>query len=183
MRLPKPSNSTAEFTVPDAGVYKMEFTDYDEPAISQYKKKNGDDQWRIKMVFTIRDDDDYEGEEIWAWYGWSMHPKAKLYPIIKALLGREIEEDDEPDLDDLVGKHIMGTLDNVTKTTENGTRTYANLIAASPVRKAKVKPVTAPRTNSLPSREEKIAEARAAVAVEDDPDAELWDDEPALDLV
>lgn len=177
MRLPKPSASTSEFVVPDAGVYTMEFTDYNEPEISMYKKANGEDQWRIKLVFTIRDDDDYAGEEIWAWYGWSMHPKAKLYPIVKALLGRDIDEDEDPDLDDLLGKRIMGTLDNVTKTTENGTKTYANLVAASPVRKAKVKAPT-----SAASREEKIAEAKAAVAVEDPPDA-LWDDEPDQDLV
>jgi hypothetical protein len=148
MKLPAPSASTADFIVPDAGVYKMEFTDYDEPILSTYKnEKTGEAKYRIKLVFTIRDEEsEFDGADIYAWYGWSMHPKAKLYPIVKALVGGEIAEDDEPDLDDLVGKFIMGTLDTVTKDSEMGKRTYANLIAASPVRKKKkvVKPAPPP---------------------------------------
>jgi hypothetical protein len=147
MKLPKPSDSSADFIVPDAGVYKMEFTDYDEPTLSKYKnERTGEDQYRIKLVFTIRDEDsDFDGVDIYAWYGWSMHPKAKLYPIVKALVGGEIADDDEPDLDELIGKFIMGTLDTVTKDSDTGKRTYANLVAASPVRKKKVvKPAPPP---------------------------------------
>lgn len=141
MKLPKVADSQGEFIVPEAGVYKMEFTTYDDPVLSTFKKDSGADSWRIKLVFTIHDEEsEYDGVEIFAWYGWTMHPKGKLYPIVKALLGRDIEEDEEPDLDDLTGKFIMGTLDNVTKTGTDGTaRTYANLIAASPVRRAKPK--------------------------------------------
>jgi hypothetical protein len=158
MKLPKVSESNAEFIVPDAGVYKMQFTEYDDPILSTFKKTNGEDQYRIKLVFTIRDEDsEFDGADIYAWYGWSMHAKSKLYPIIKALVGREIGEDEEPDLDDLLNNYIMGTLDVVTKPGDNGPRTYANLVAASPVRKKKVvKPAPPP-------------------VVEDD--EELWDDE------
>jgi hypothetical protein len=147
MKLPKPADSTADFVVPDAGVYRMEFTDYDEPALSKYKnERTGEDQYRIKLVFTIRDEEsEFDGVDIYAWYGWSMHPKAKLYPIVKALVGGEIADDDEPDLDELIGKFIMGTLDTVTKDSDTGKRTYANLVAASPVRKKKVvKPAPPP---------------------------------------
>jgi hypothetical protein len=146
MKLPSPSSSTSEFIVPDAGVYKMEFTDYGEPVLGTFKKANGEDAYRIKLVFTIRDEEsEFDGADIYAWYGWSMHPKAKLYPIVKALVGGEIADDDEPDLDELIGKFIMGTLDVVTKDSETGKRTYANLIAASPVRKKKiVKPAPPP---------------------------------------
>lgn len=167
MKLPKPSDSGSDFVVPDAGVYRMEFTDYDDPVLSTFKKQNGDDQYRIKLVFTIRDEEsEFDGAEVFAWYGWSMHPKAKLYPIVKALLGRDIEDDEEPDLDDLTGKFIMGTLDNVTKDTDSGKRTYANLIAASPVRKKKTDAKPAPKA-AKPEPE----------PVADEDDDELWDDE------
>lgn len=159
MKLPKPSDSGGDFVVPEPGVYKMEFTDYDEPVLSTFKKKNGDDQYRIKLVFTIRDEEsDYDGEEIWAWYGWSMHEKSHLYPVIKALLGRDIEDDEEPDLDELLGKFIMGTLDNKTK--DNG-KTFANLIAASPVRRkgkeAKAPAKPAPKAEESDETEEDAA--------------------------
>lgn len=158
MKLPKVADSQAGFVIPDAGVYKMEFTDYDDPVLSTFKSTSGNDQYRIKCVFTIRDEDsEFDGVEVFAWYGWTMHPKGKLYPIVKALLGRDIEEDEEPDLDDMVGRFIMGTLDNVTKTGSDGQpRTYANLIAASPVRK--------PKTNKA----KPAAPPPAPVAEEDD---------------
>lgn len=138
MKLPKPSDSNADFKVPEPGVYRMRLTDYDEPVVSTFKKKNGDDQYRIKLVFTIEDpESDFHAEEIWAWFGWSMHPKSRLYPVVKALLARDIDEDEEPDLDDLVGKAIMGTVDNTTRTVDGMEKTYANLVAASPVRRKK----------------------------------------------
>lgn len=140
--LPKPSDSTADFIVPDAGVYRMEFTKYEGPSLSTFKNDKGEDQYRIKLFFCIRDEEsDFDGQAISAYFGYSMHPTmSKLYPIVKALLGHEPDEDEDVDLDELVGKFIMGTLDNKTKEKDGQKRTYANLIAASPIRKKKAAP-------------------------------------------
>jgi hypothetical protein len=152
MKLPKPSESKGDFQVPDPGVYRMEFTSYDEPELSRFKKENGDDAWRVKLEFVIRDEEsDFDGSKVMAWFSWSMHPKSKLYPIVKAMLGREIDDDEEPDLDELIGTHIMGTLDHKTSKRDDGSeRTFANLIAASPVRKKKPSLAAPPKKAPAP---------------------------------
>lgn len=137
----------------------MEFTNYEGPMLSTFKSDKGEDQYRIKLLFAIRDEDsDFDGQVISAYYGYSMHPTmSKLYPIVKALLGHEPEDDEDVDLDELTGKFIMGTLDNKTKEKDGQKRTYANLIAASPIRKKKAGPKLPPPVK--------------------DEEEELWDDD------
>lgn len=136
MKLPKMSTSTGEFVVPEPGVYTMELLSYTEPAPSAFDPE----KLRFSMTFGIVDDEEFEGAEVRQFYGFSMHPKSKLAPVVKALRGgMEIGEDEEIDLDELIGRRIMGTVDVVEKPRTDGTGTarFANLVAASPVKRRK----------------------------------------------
>lgn len=171
--LPKPKDT--EFQVPDPGVYLMEFVAYDEPGPSVYDP----DKESIKLKFRIVDED-FEGLELKQTYGWSTHPKSKLYPVLKALNGGadiDFDEPDEdgyyPDLDDFLNKRFLGTIDTVTKPRRDNPKesaTFANLVAASPVKKKKR---TEPEVGQTLAQAEKkrVAEQRG------DDDEETWDDE------
>lgn len=170
--LPKPKET--EFVVPDAGVYLMEFVAYDEPAPSSFDP----DKESIKLKFRIVDED-YEGVELKQTYGWSTHPKSKLYPVLKALNGGadiDFDEADEdgnyPDLDDFLNKRFLGTIDTVTKPRRDNpkeTATFANLVAASPVKKKKR---TEPETGQTldQAKKKRVAEQKGD-------DEDTWDDE------
>lgn len=139
MKLPKPSDSNADFVIVDEGVYRMEFTKYEGPLESTFRNDDGSPKFRVKLFFTIRDDEsDFDGEVVSQYFGYSMHPtKSKLYPIVKAIAGREPDEDEELDLDELLGRIVMGTVGHDKKVKDGQERIYANLVSASPVRKKK----------------------------------------------
>ena len=139
MKLPKPSDSNADFVVVDEGVYRMEFSKYEGPLESAFKNDDGSPKFRVKLFFTIRDEEsDFDGETVSQYFGLSMHPtKSKLYPIIKAIAGKEPDEDEEFDLDGLVGRHIMGTVGHTKKVKDGQEMVYANLTSAAPIRKKK----------------------------------------------
>lgn len=167
MKLPRVVDSHGEFIIPDPGVYQMEFAAYGEPQPSRFD----DGKLRIPLTFRICDGDEFDGAEIRQWYGWTMHPQSRLYPVIKALLGRDPEEDEEIDLEDLIGRRIMGTVEIVEKpsTNGNGTARFANLVAAAPVRrKAK---------GGAPAPANSLSEAKRRRAEEFEADDDTWDDE------
>lgn len=157
MKLPKLSTSTGEFVVPEPGIYKMELLSYTEPTPSAFDPE----KLRFSMTFAIVDDEEFEGAEVRQFFGYSMHAKSKLLPVIKALLGgAEVSEDDEIDLDDLIGKRIMGTVDVTEKprTDGMGTARFANLVAAAPLKRKKLAEETAaPKRKSAWDDEEDAA--------------------------
>lgn len=169
MLLPRKSESTGDFVVPEDGIYTMELIGFDEPVESAFDPE----KQRIKLKFQIVEDEEYDGVEVHQWYGLSMHIRAKLYPVIKALRGGEdIDEDEEVDLEDLIGKKIQGTLEQITKPRRDDasqTATFANLVAASPLRRKK----TAVGTGS--SVQEAKADQRKKQQEIDE--ASVWDED------
>lgn len=135
--LPIPSESKAEFTVVEPGVYTLEFTNYDGPMTSNYDP----DKETIQLEFTVRDDDEFDGSKIKQYYGFTMHPTmSKLYPVVKALLGGTIDDDAELELSDLIGRKVLGTIDTVTKPRKDNPKemsTFARLVSAAPLRRSR----------------------------------------------
>jgi hypothetical protein len=144
LTLPKPKLSE-DYVVPEPGVYVLEFIGYDNPEISPFDP----DKETIKLKFRLIDED-YPGCQVNEFYGWSTHPRSKLYPVLKALNGgTDIDfEKEEFDLDEFIGKHMQGTIDTITKPRKNGnpgeTVTFAKLVAASPMKRRQRREQTAP---------------------------------------
>lgn len=157
--LPKPSESQGDFTLPDPGMYKVEFVGYDGPEQSTFDPEKS----IVWMKFNILEDEDFQGTQIKQLYGWSMHPTmSKLYPVVKALNGGTYDDDAELDLDDLIGNLMMATVEHVEKASRNNpgeTRTFARITGAAPVRRKKPKPAPKPAVNEF----------------DDDEDEDVWD--------
>lgn len=142
MKLPKLSSSTGEFVVPEPGVYKMELVSYSEPEQSTFNP----DKLRFSMTFTIiedvQGDDEFAGCDVRQFFGYSMHPKSNLYPVVQALLGGgEIPDDVEIDLDEMIGRRILGTIAITEKPRRDNPSEiarFANLASAAPIKKKKV---------------------------------------------
>lgn len=141
MKLPKISSSTGEFKVADEGAYKMEFTAYTEPSTDRFNEN----RMRFMMTFTIVEDmegdTEFAGCEVRQFFSFSMHENSKLRPVVQALMGgAEIGEDDELELDELIGRRIIGTVTHSLKPRrDNPTEMarFANLGSATPIKKRK----------------------------------------------
>lgn len=137
MKLPKLSLSTGEYVVPEPGSYTMELASYTDPEPSSFDP----DKLRFSMTFRIVDDADFEGVEVRQFYGWSMHASSKLFPVIRALRGgAEIDEDDEIDLDELIGRKVVGMVEVVEKPRRDNPAEmarFANVVGVSPLRRKK----------------------------------------------
>lgn len=137
-KLPSPAQSQSEFVLPEEGVYTVELVDYDGPKPSTFDV----DKETIELHFAIRDDDDYDGVKIRQYFGYTMHERSKLYGAVKALIGGQIDDDDELDLDDLMGKRALGTVTIKEKPRRDNPAEMARfprLDAFSPIRKKKAK--------------------------------------------
>lgn len=133
--LPSRNQSKGDFQIPDEGVYTAEFTAYGEAQVSQFDAN----KQRIELTFTIVDDDDFDGVEVKQWFGLTMHEQSHLYPVVKALLGEEVDPDDEIDLEDLIGKRCQIAVVHKTKPRKDGSgeATFANIDSATPLRRKK----------------------------------------------
>lgn len=133
--LPKPSESTGDFVTPEPGVYTLEFTRFDGPKISPWDEN----KQVIDLFFEITDDDEYDGHEMRKTCGWTMHKTmSSLYPIVCALHGREIDDDEDVSLEDVVGTRVQGTITNTSKPSRNDparTVTFANIDSVVAMRK------------------------------------------------
>lgn len=128
--LPKPSESTGDFIVPEPGVYTLEFVRFEGPRETTYEGKTRE---VIDLFFEIMDDDEYAGVELKRTCGWTMHKtRSTLYPIVCALFGREIADDEDANLEDVIGTQVDGTIVNTSKPSRNDpskTMTFANIDA------------------------------------------------------
>lgn len=157
MKLPMVTKGGSDYKVPEPGIYKMELLAYSDPVASKFNE----DKTRFSVTFGIVDDDDFDGAEVRAWYDYDMNEGKKLYKLVRALMGgAEIGDDDEIDLDALIGKRIMGTVDVVEKPRNDGMgmAKFANLMAAAPIKRKKVAEETAaPKRKSAWDDEEDAA--------------------------
>lgn len=132
--LPKPSDSTGDYMLPDPGVYKVVFYDFEGPIDST--RFPGSQS--VILKFRIIDDDEYEGIEVKQYYGWSMHKtKAQLYPVVKTLAGRDIDDDENFLLEDLINTEVNATISHGSRPDKKDptkTFTYAQIDSIAPLR-------------------------------------------------
>jgi hypothetical protein len=148
---PRPSESKSDFTLPDEGVYTVQFVDYEGPMPSTFDRTKEN----IMLQFEIVDDDDFEGSKIKQYFGWSMHPTmSKLYPFICALYGKKIGDEDQVDLDELIGTRVNGTVIHIEKPDKNNPSqmvTFARLASVAPIRRKR--PAAEPKPAPKPEPE------------------------------
>lgn len=94
-----------------AGTYVVRLTDMQPETHDQY----GD---QVKWVFTIKqvidcdavDPDEWLGKEIWRFTSVSMGTKAKMRAFAEGILGRALDEGEQLDADELIGKTAKATV-------------------------------------------------------------------------
>lgn len=135
--LPKPSESQGDFVLPDPGMYTVEFTEYEGPQQSNYDPN----KQVIYLKFNILNDEEFQGLQIKQLYGWSMHPTmSKLYPVIKALNGGTYDDNAELDIDSLIGRTMLATVEHIEKPSKNNPgdkMTFARITGAAAIRRKK----------------------------------------------
>jgi hypothetical protein len=109
----------------------MEIGDY-RATFTRYEEDEGMHGPMIKWFFEL-DDEDYPGRTISGISSTAFNPMSKMYAWVQALMGRPIEDGEEIDLDDLVGRQVMIDVDH--KQTERGT--FERIAGLRPVRRKK----------------------------------------------
>ena len=97
------------------GLYVVKLKDIVPEVIENPKFGDGN---RLRWIFSLEqvidaDDDSAEesiGQELWAWTSHSMARRATARAFAGALLGRAIEDDEEIDTDDLIGKRAKASI-------------------------------------------------------------------------
>ena len=130
VRIPKASESTAEFKLPENGTYTAVVLDIDPPTLSQQSGKQQQlFKWELIAMF---DDEDTEWVDEFADKGTVLHDYvniesffdgggdptrvSKLYKIAKALRGPELDPEDAGDTDDFKGMKAILEIEQGTKT-------------------------------------------------------------------
>ena len=118
---------TTDYEPLEPGDYRAKFTGYEED--------EGEHGPFVKLFFELLDEE-HAGKILTGIAYTKFNPMSKLFAWTQALLGRPIEDGEEIDLDDLVGRECM--LDIEHRKTERGT--FERVVAVRPVRKKKGKP-------------------------------------------
>jgi hypothetical protein len=141
-------NQGGDWTLPDEDSYTLRLVDKgpDEPVDPKYNK-TGKPKYRAKFVFEIEDDPDFEGTKINQYYTISLNEKSNFFPVVKALLGRDLEptdhigwedgvetdaEGNEYDVIGLAGRAMKATIKHDKK--EDG-RVFPKIDGPVPLRK------------------------------------------------
>ncbi len=107
----KDFQSGTDWVLPDEGFYTFELTGVREPRTEPNRYKPDEMRTSVALEWTIRGDEDYEGVNFLNFYTFSLHDLATLTKYVKALRGGQpFEEDEDLDLEDLIGKRIQGTI-------------------------------------------------------------------------
>jgi len=88
-------NSGGDFVLPEEDTYTLKLVDKDpdEPVAAEFNK-TGKPKFRAKFKFEIVDDDDFGGTVINQFYTISLNEKSNLLPVVRALVGRDLEPTD-----------------------------------------------------------------------------------------
>ncbi len=113
-----------EYKPMEPGDYRARFTGYEED--------EGVHGPFVKWYFEVLDEE-YAGRSLKGVTSTSFNPLSKMWAWVQALLARPIEDGEEIDLDDLVGREVM--LDIEHQKTERGT--FERIAGVRPVRKRK----------------------------------------------
>ncbi len=118
-----------EFELVDEDTYTMELTDIGTPEVSQFDPTGK--KLRSQFTFTIRDDQDWEGQTLKAWYNLTLNERSSLYPVAKALMGGDLDPKVRITPDMLKGKQMKGVV--VHKQDDQG-RMWPRINSALPIR-------------------------------------------------
>lgn len=131
------ANSAGDFIKPDPGVYTATVTEVSD--IFKQSYQGGPEKDRIYIVYTIVDDEDFDGAELRAYYGYTFHPQGKLIGTVEAIIGRELDDDEEFSheefIDLLLDKRCQITLADGNPKADG--RVYSEVVAVAPIRKKK----------------------------------------------
>lgn len=114
---------------PQADVYILELVERGEPELRPKFDDPDKTVRRIKLTFAIRDYDvpeadpadvdeagqplepaDWNDVEISDFYTLTLGSQSKLLPVVEALAGRKVADDEELDLDGLIGSRMKATV-------------------------------------------------------------------------
>ena len=113
---------TEDYEPMEAGDYRARFTGYEED--------EGVHGPFVKMYFEILDKE-YAGKSLKGIASAKFNPLSKLFAWTQALLGRPIERGEELELDDLVERECMLTIEH--QSTDRGI--FERIVSVRPVRK------------------------------------------------
>lgn len=113
-----------EFPVIPEGLYELELVDIGprvplNPEFDPEQKKR-----KAKFTFEVRNDPEWEGTKVTAWYTISMHKLANLLPVVKALMGGKIDPSQPFRKETLIGRRMQAMLSH--RTDKEG-RTWPNI--------------------------------------------------------
>lgn len=140
LTLTKPKSAPSELPVITEDVYTLRLTGHGDPVDVPDFNDQTKMRTRVRLDFEITDhnpDDDeidLNGTRVSEFFTLSLHEKSKLYPVVRALLGRDIEDDEKIELPDLIGGRMRATV----RTKPNG---YPEIVNPMPVKAKKKKPV------------------------------------------
>ena len=90
--------TTTDYEIVEEGEYPAVFSGYEERST-----EFGD---AVMFSFTLRDEE-HSGSEIRGLASAKLTPKAKMRAWVEGIMGRALENKEEVDLDDLVGRKVM----------------------------------------------------------------------------
>ena len=126
--------SVSDFDLVDEGTYPATFTGYSEPMQgTKFPNPDGSFPTLTSLIYKIDDsDDDFPGTEVRSKLGKiSLHEKSTMGQHVRVLVGREFDEQESYDLDQLVGTKVMINVKQREK--ENGT--FSDVVSITPMRK------------------------------------------------
>lgn len=156
VQLPKPEQAVRDYLLPAEDQYTVVLDHLGEVTPSKFADKDGNFPLEQSFFFKIVDDEEFDGVELrvfvrMSWWDGSVGQPSKSYLIAKAMLGDQLDYDNPPDTDDLVGMRCKANVVHKSSVgTDGGTRTFANLTGWAPMRRRKQVVQEAEDIDSIP---------------------------------
>ena len=156
VQLPKPEQAVRDYLLPAEVQYTVVLDHLGEVTPSKFADKDGNFPLEQSFFFKIVDDEEFDGVELrvfvrMSWWDGSVGQPSKSYLIAKAMLGDQLDYDNPPDTDDLVGMRCKANVVHKSSVgTDGGTRTFANLTGWAPMRRRKQVVQEAEDIDSIP---------------------------------
>lgn len=130
------SGDGTQYELVPEGPYVLELVGKgeDEPVAKEWNPTGK--KMRARFTFKVVDDPDYEGKTVSDFFTISLHEKAPLYGVVKALLGGKVPADVRITKELLIGKRMQAMVEH-RQSKSNPDRSYAKINAPTPVRQRK----------------------------------------------
>ncbi len=144
--LPKVTE-TSEFPLVPEGLYLFRLKSMENMGLGASfdgKEPKERVRWIFEIEEVISGDDeseDFVGQDFHAWTSYTMNIKSTMYKWATALLGREIDKDEEVGVDDLLGKRGRANVEHYEKKSGDTGHRIASMIKNKAPKKPKPVPV------------------------------------------